>query len=178
LPEQKPPTTILGQSLGQSSGNARAVEEALSEPAPYPQGLADASMIDPKLVYDDNPAASSEMTEKINISPTATGTNPPIVATDKTERVKPKSEKGVNGINGILLLATIVSMMMLIYTVVIAFDYHQRWMQSLTAQNNRFSGLPDDEPELDADFSGKIPLYGGTSNGLGLSTFRSESQYY
>ncbi|MDR1142453.1 MAG: hypothetical protein LBL62_12230, partial [Planctomycetaceae bacterium] len=88
-----------------------------------------------------------------------------------------------NGVNGILLLATIISVAMLIYAIVIAFDYHQRWIQSLTAQNNRFSGLSDsgfsgDDMDMDADFSGNIPLYSGNSNiPAGMSSFRSESQY-
>ncbi|MDR2762718.1 MAG: hypothetical protein LBB88_08975, partial [Planctomycetaceae bacterium] len=41
-------------------------------------------------------------------------------------------------VNGWLLVATIVSIAALVYVAIIAFDYHQRWIQSLTAQNDRY----------------------------------------
>ncbi len=47
--------------------------------------------------------------------------------------------------NGFLLIATIVSTVGCVFFVILAFDYYQRWMQSLTAQNDRFSlGMGED----------------------------------
>ncbi|MDR1923683.1 MAG: hypothetical protein LBQ66_04845 [Planctomycetaceae bacterium] len=50
----------------------------------------------------------------------------------------------VSVVNGWLLVVTIVSIVAMIYAVVVAVDYHQRWIQSLTLQNDRFA---IDEPD-------------------------------
>ncbi|MDR2115302.1 MAG: hypothetical protein LBP87_02865 [Planctomycetaceae bacterium] len=180
-PKQTPP--VFSTVLGQSSSFASEVDKALNEPLPFPKGQVDASAIDPKL-YENTAESTAENKEMpdTNESTSATENNSTVISKEISEKNKSKNEKQANGINGILLLVTIVSVAMLIYAIVIAFDYHQRWIQSLTTQNNRFSGLSDSVfsgDEMDADFSGNIPLYHGNSNiPTGLSHFRSESQYY
>ena len=56
---------------------------------------------------------------------------------------------------GVLMIATIVATFGLIYMVFIAYDYHQRWIHSLTAQNDRYiiGGAYDMDTE---------DLYGGS----------------
>jgi hypothetical protein len=172
-PKQTSPvsSTIRGQSSGIDE-----VGKILMEPPPYPQGTVEVSAIDSKLL-DNNSAGNGETLEKNDISTSATGNDSVVIAKDKEEN-KSKNENLSNGVNGVLLLATIISIAMLIYTVVIAFDYHQRWMQSLTAQNRCFSGLSDDETDMDVDLSDNIPRYNGNANIPSLSRFQSESSYY
>ncbi|MDR2756765.1 MAG: hypothetical protein LBC20_13765 [Planctomycetaceae bacterium] len=179
IPKQTP--SVSSTVLGQSSSFAREVEK-LEEPLLSPRGLVDASAIDPKLY--ENTAENKETSEQNKELMSTTENNSTAISKEPSEENKSKNEKQNNRINGILLLVTIVSVTMLIYAVVIAFDYHQRWIQSLTTQNNRFSGISDsgfsgEEMDMDADFSGNIPLYNGNSNiPAGLSHFRSESPYY
>jgi hypothetical protein len=180
--EQKQVLSAPATIRGQSSGFAK-IENVLSdEPLPSPKGSADASAIDPKLY--ENTAGNKESLEENNPSTSTAENDSTAVIKAMAESSEHRNKKQTNGVNGILLLATIVSVAMLIYAIVIAFDYHQRWIQSLTAQNNRFSSFPDsgfsgDDADMDADFSGNIPLYNGNSNiPAGISSFRSESQYY
>jgi hypothetical protein len=182
--EQKQVPPVSTTILGQSSGFANEIETVLNEPPLFPKGLADASAIDPKLI--DDTAGNKETPEKNNLSTSIAEHGSTAVVKHPAEQREFKNKKQTNGVNGILLLATIISVAMLIYAIVIAFDYHQRWIQSLTAQNNRFSGLSDsgfsgDDMDMDADFSGNIPLYSGNSNisagSAGMSSFRSELQY-
>jgi hypothetical protein len=188
-PKQTPPVPpVAPVVLGQSSDFAGEVDRAFNEPLPSPKGLADASAIDPKLY--ENPAdnnAGLETPEPLDPSTLTAENNSTVIPKEPTQESKLNNGKQANGVNGVLLLVTIVSVSMLIYAVVIAFDYHQRWIQSLTTQNNRFSALPDmpdtgfsgDDTDMDADFSGNIPLYNNSNSGLpaGLSRFRSESPY-
>ncbi|MDR2440134.1 MAG: PT domain-containing protein [Planctomycetaceae bacterium] len=180
----KPTPPVSQTVLGQSSSFASDLEKALDEPLPSPKGLVDVSVIDPKLFESAAEHENKKTPEQNTASTPTTENNSTVISKEPSEENKLKNEKQVNGINGILLLVTIVSVTMLIYAVVIAFDYHQRWIQSLTTQNNRFAGISDsgfsgNEMDMDADFSGNIPLYNGNSNiPAGLSHFRSESQYY
>ncbi|MDR0705644.1 MAG: hypothetical protein LBF88_11730 [Planctomycetaceae bacterium] len=173
--EPKQTSPVSSTIRGQSSGIAGETEKILEEPLPYPQGRADISTIDPKLL-DDNTAVNGQTPEQNNTSTSATGNDSITTSQDKSDDNKSKNENQ-SGVNGILLLATIISIAMLIYTVVIAFDYHQRWMQSLTAQNRHFSSLSDDT-DMEVDLSDNLPLYNGNANIPSLSHFRSESQYY
>ncbi|MDR0610159.1 MAG: hypothetical protein LBG58_08625 [Planctomycetaceae bacterium] len=184
-PLQPPPQSEPKQTFpvppiirGQLSGIAGELEKVLEERPAHPQGTANVS-IDPELL-GNNTAGIGETSEKNNSSTLATGNDSTAASNDHSEENKSKNEKNpAHSVNGVLLLATIVSIAMLIYTVVIAFDYHQRWMQSLTAQNRRFSGLSDDEMDMDVDLSGNnSPVYSGNANIPALSRFRSESQYY
>ncbi|MDR2168873.1 MAG: hypothetical protein LBP59_01875 [Planctomycetaceae bacterium] len=65
--------------------------------------------------------------EQINVAKNHHATTPTFNNNDLTPAV-----------NGWLLIATIVSVAALVYVAVIAVDYHQRWMQTLTAQNDRY----------------------------------------
>ncbi|MDR0335474.1 MAG: hypothetical protein LBI18_00105 [Planctomycetaceae bacterium] len=177
-PQVPPMTPII---LGQSSSTANNVEQELAEPLPTPRGLVDTSAIDPRLF--GNTAENQEISEKNNPSTSTTENNSTTNSKNSSEENQTQNGKQTNRVNGILLLATIISIAMLIYAVVIAFDYHQRWIQSLTAQNNRFSGSSDsgfvgDDLDMDADFSENIPLYHGNSMSVGVPHFRSESSYY
>jgi hypothetical protein len=174
--EQKPPPptfssnlTILGQS---PSSIANAVDDVLKEPAPFPKGTVDRAIIDPKLF--ENPASDTLSGNDISA---AAGINATTVTSKAEEKQESKKDKWANGS---LLLVTIVSIMMLIYAVVMALDYRQRWMQSLLAQNNRFIGAFEDETGL--GLSEDSELYGGGgslqyntgSDVLGLRRFGSE----
>jgi hypothetical protein len=169
-PEPERPAPVSSPTIrGQSSGIASETKEILEERPAHPQGLADISTIDSKLI------AENEETLENNNTPTQITENNSAAISEEN---KHKNENQANGVNGVLLLATIISLAMLIYAVIIAFDYHQRWMQSLTTQNRRFSSLTDDEMDMEVDLSGTIPLYSGHANVQALSRFQSESQYY
>ena len=65
---------------------------------------------------------------------------------------------------GALLVAMVCTTIGLIWMVFVAYDYRQRWMQSLTTQNDRYIGGVFDM-ELDELYSNSSPIY----EGYGLS---------
>ena len=154
--------------LGQS-GYRNPTEEALAEPPGYPEGPVDMNEIDPKLV---DPAV---------IIP------PPIDLIDGVSHknpMKPAPSKTVAGkdqwVSGALLLTTIIATMVACYAIILAFEFRQRWMQTVTEQNNRFS-MPFDGGTLsgsvyldDLDAYGGSSLYGSSSEGAGLGRYGLE----
>jgi len=66
---------------------------------------------------------------------------------------------------GVLVIATIITTFGFLYMAFVAYDYHQRWIHSLTAQNDRY--IIGGAYDIDAE-----DLYGGSraySDGFGCS---------
>jgi hypothetical protein len=168
LADNTPPTVIRAQSN----------EDPLATRPEPPQGLvSDLSVIPPALLNDPKTTNSNS---NINTPPV---TYPNHTNTHHTQNHSDEQSKNVirnpppidkplivnndlaTVVNGWLLVATIISVAALVYVAIIAVDYHQRWMQMLTAQNDRYfvpedsayNGLTDiyDSPEksrLGTDF--------------------------
>ncbi|MDR0869848.1 MAG: hypothetical protein LBN39_03565 [Planctomycetaceae bacterium] len=130
IPKRVPPPVpdiIRGQSP--PSGAA----DVLSERPPHPQGSVNMEALDPKLLdSEESRMKSEELTEnekpKTQDNAAEKQSSPPSLSSDSSQWA-----------NAVLLVITIVSVMMLVYAVVIAYDYRQRWMQTLLAQNNHFA---------------------------------------
>jgi len=121
---------------GQSSGSLNALNE---RPSP-PEGLIDdPSVISEKLTGELTVAETEET------MPTSTTTGDPTKAEQLT--------------NGVLLLVTVCALGLLVYAIAIAWDYRQRWMQVLTAQNSRLAPAFDDGT-LAFSYSDDADLYG------------------
>ena len=66
--------------------------------------------------------------------------------------------------NGVLLFATVITTMGLVYMAFVAYDYRQRWLHSMTTQNDRYLGGGAFDMEVENMYSGS----GTFSDGLGL----------
>ncbi len=120
------------------------VEEALSEPPAYPEGPVDAGEIDPKLLDSEAVVPPSDIGD-------------PSTAKDAPKTPAAQSAKNQEQwVSGALLLTTIIATMVACYAVILAFEFRQRWMQTVTEQNSRFAQGLDDV--FDADY-GVSTLY-------------------
>ncbi|MDR1483929.1 MAG: hypothetical protein LBT09_03800 [Planctomycetaceae bacterium] len=140
-----PQTIVLAQS---------AADPLASRPEP-PQGrtvdlsaIPSALLNDPKTTNTNtniNPPANPQQTTNHAHTQNHFGDQ----QKDKTKNPPPTDEKFLNKndlasvVNGWLLVATIVSVAALVYVAIIAVDYHQRWIQTLTAQNDRYFATDD-----------------------------------
>ena len=72
---------------------------------------------------------------------------------------------------GVLVFATIVTTLGLIYMAFVAFDYRQRWMQSLTAQNDRYIVGGTFDTDMEGTYGGSVSFSDnfGFSEGFGLA---------
>ncbi|MDR1480465.1 MAG: hypothetical protein LBJ00_16150 [Planctomycetaceae bacterium] len=131
---------------------AQSKDDPLAGRPDPPQGNSPNLSAIPSVLIDDPPAAAtntSPITPTNNAAPQITHhpTNEPIK--NSTTNPQPRTPTIINKndfasvINGWLLVATIVSVAALVYVSIIAVDYHQRWMQSLTAQNDRYAAIDD-----------------------------------
>ncbi len=121
----------LGQAISRNP-----VEEAMSEMLPYPEGPVDAGEIDSKLL------------ESATAVPPINPVTPPVNKDDSKQTPQDGADAGAGKeqwVSGALLLTTIIATMVACYAVVLAFEFRQRWMQTVTEQNSRFSmGIDDD----------------------------------
>ncbi len=125
------PTVPRSTLRGQSPAFKDALDEAMSTKPPLPQGLiGDPSAIPDKLVESPNTAGES----LIPLDPVKQSNADPAAAELKTKQLT----------NGVLLLVTVITLGLLVYSITIAWDYRQRWMQTLTTQNNSFTPTFDD----------------------------------
>ena len=130
----------------------------LETPPPLARGPVDADTIDPKLI--ESPAATDS---EFDIFGVAIPNN----ADQKTPSGRSSGAQSADPLGyGVLVFATIVATLGLIYMAFVAFDYRQRWMQSLMMQNDRYIG----GEAFDIDTG---DMYGGGSvsfsDSLGLS---------
>ena len=125
-------TTILGQ--------LRTAEDStglLATPPPPAIGPVEAGIIEPKLVGDLD---SSESDLEFLQTSLTQGTSVPVTATADLEPTDPFG-------NWALFAATFLTTAGLIWMAFIAYDYRQRWVQSLTVQNDRYLGGFDTDME-------------------------------
>jgi hypothetical protein len=139
-PEQTEPVKVTTKTtvktptiLGQVSSSINQLEELLKTPPQHPQGLVETGLVDEKLV--DEPQVAIPTLEDPVVE--AAKTVPPVAAARADQWAY-----------GVLLIATVVTTIGLIYTTFIAYDYRQRWTQALTTQNARFSGTLDETEDL------------------------------
>ncbi|MDR1289726.1 MAG: hypothetical protein LBK06_00845 [Planctomycetaceae bacterium] len=110
----------------------------------------------PEGTSPDLSAISATLTGDTNIEPANNPQNVPPNPAPAAQPAPPTNEnpKDTNStimnkndlasvVNGWLLVATIVSVAALVYVSIIAVDYHQRWIQTLTAQNDRYFATDD-----------------------------------
>ena len=121
-----PPTP--GIFLGQER-TMDEVEGILATPLPPAKGPAPDGMFDSKLVGSPDASDSDfDALEKMMISK-----HP-----DKSGASGTQTQPSDSLSNGVLMLAMMITTLGLIYMAFIAYDYRQRWMHSLTAQNDRY----------------------------------------
>ena len=160
--------TIRGQSTtrGQSSMFGE-LGEILSNPIPIARGPIDEGVIDPKLLSDagmENPNVhEAELSQTGNSQTGNNGVSR--VISNRNEQQPPRTASGTHSTNrlpvditgsataieidpigySLLLVATVITTIGLVWMVFVAYDYRQRWMQSLTIQNERYlsSGVLD-----------------------------------
>jgi hypothetical protein len=148
------PTTIRGQERTMSG-----LADTLNTPPPLASGPVAEGTIDPKLIE----SVTLPDTDLDGLS----GTFP----SDKSATTVPSGTQPADSLNnGVLVLATIFTTLGLIYMAVIAYDYHQRWMHSLTVQNDRYLVGGAFDMEMD-DMYGSSRSFSdgiGLSDGLGL----------
>jgi hypothetical protein len=130
----------------------------LDSPPPLAQGAVEEGTIEPKLLgTTDTPELSAEGLEE-SVGQGAT----PTTTTQETKLADPLGYT-------MLLIATAVTTIGLLYMVFIAYDYRQRWMQSLTMQNDRYLGVGALDMEKTEDTYGSYSGSSSFSDGLGLS---------
>jgi hypothetical protein len=105
------PSTLLNDSQNTDTTNTT------STPTIYPPNNTNTNQIQ---------NTNNEPTNNTTKNPTAT--EKPIIVNNDLASV----------VNGWLLVITIISVAALVYVAIIAVDYHQRWMQILTAQNDHY----------------------------------------
>ena len=140
-------------------GQAKTVDELtgyLGSPPPLSQGAVEEGTLDPKLIgtlestESDLDALAADLEQKSAKADLA-GRN--------TELTDPLGYT-------VLLIATVITTIGLVYMAFVAYDYRQRWMQSLTMQNNRYLGGGAFDMEMEDTYSsGSVSL----PEGFGLS---------
>ena len=132
----------LSTFRGQAPGFKSALDEAMSTRPPLPQGQI------------GDPAA---IPEPLTQPPTVVE---PITTVEETD-LAASGLKAKRWTNGVLLLVTVIALGSLFYFIAIAFDYRQRWMQSLISQNNRLTPNLDDAVLGGFGYSDDGDFYGG-----------------
>ena len=123
----------------------------LDTPPPLARGPVGADMIDLKLI-DDSLSLGSDFDILAGLP---VPSNPAPSGTISTDPLG----------NGVLVAVTVFTTFGLIYMAFVAFDYRQRWMNSLMTQNDRY--IVGGTFDMDAE-----DMYGGSasfSGGLGFS---------
>lgn len=120
---------------GQVTPSFSELEDILKTPPPHAQGPIDSAAVEPKLIEQ----TSAEIPSLLSGTAAALLPNAgvPFNGGENGVREVPKIDQFAYGT---LLFATAVTTIGLIYMVFVAYDYRQRWMQSLTTQNERFTG--------------------------------------
>jgi len=157
-------TDVVRGQLGTMDGLAGI----LDTPPPLARGPVEANTIDPKLL--DDPALS-DSDFNILVGPSVPG-NPVQPGTSGTTPTD--APLG----NGVLVIATILTTLGLMYMAFMAYEYRQRWMHSMTMHNDRYIGdryISGGSFDMDtedmyggsASFSGSL----GFSDGFGLKRY-------
>ena len=144
--EQKRPETVRGQTR-----TVDRLAELLDSPLPLAQGAVEAETIDSKLIDTIESSESSIDESGRYIFPAGS-------AMPGTKSVDPLGD-------GVLLMFMVITAIGLVYMVFVAFDYRQRWMQSLTTQNDRYLGGGGFEFDTEDTYGSPVVF----SEGFGLT---------
>jgi hypothetical protein len=154
LPNQN--SSLTREGAGTVRGQTRTVDESsglLSIPPSPAQGAVAEGTIDPKLI--GNTDLSDPNTESS--------------ATDSASNVPRAGVAGAGTMSdplgyGMLFAIAIITTMGLAWMAFVAYDYRQRWIQSLTVQNDRYLGGGMFDTEMEDAYSTSVSF----SEGFGL----------
>jgi len=154
-PETETITTTTGVVRGQL-GTMEGLEGILDTPPPLARGPVEANAIDPQLID-----SSDQSDLDFDLSGIFVSGNPGQGgAPGSSSNTTPGNPLG----NGVLVVATVFTTLGLFYMAFMAYEYRQRWMHSMTMQNDRY--LIGGTFDMDTE-----DLYGGSasfSDGFGL----------
>ena len=146
--------TVRGQTM-----TVNELDDLLSTSPPFAQGAVEAETIDPKLIGSP---ALSDLDSDILAANLAQGNLIQAGTVGQTSETKPTDPL----IDGMLLTVTIITTIGLVYMIFVAYDYRQRWMQSLMMQNDRYLGSGGAfDIDMEDTYSGSFSF----SEGFGLT---------
>ena len=125
------------------------LEEILSTAPPIARGAVEEGTIDPKLVESSD--SSSVGFDDILAANWGQSSSSQSGSVDQAG-AKQTDPLGY----GMLLVTTIVMTIGLVVMAFVAYDYHQRWVQALTVQNDRYLGGGSYDMEMEDTFSGSV----------------------
>ena len=129
LPLEEGTTQVV---LGQAVTTVNDLETILSTAPPIARGAVEEGTIDPKLVGSSD---SSNIGFDDIFTTNSTQSN--AVQSGSVNQMGDQTDPlGY----GMLLVATIITTIGLVIMAFVAYDYRQRWMQSMTTQNDRYLG--------------------------------------
>ena len=147
LGEEAMPMLVRGQDR-----TVDGLKNVLDEPLPIPKGTVENGIISTALTGSED---SEESTSIFWTMDPARNSAPKVPADQRT-----KSADDSLG-HAALLAMTVIAMLCLAYMAFVAYDYRQRWLQSMMAQNDRCLGGGFDMESED--------MYGSSfSEGFGL----------
>ena len=143
-PAEEVPPVIRGQG-----GTMEGVAGILDAQPPVARGPVDAE-INPLLTGStDSPELPEILPANPNQKPAQPGSaNSEAKATDPLGYT-------------VLIIAALIMAIGLVCMAFVAYDYRQRWMQSLTLQNDRYIGGGGYDLEMEDAYGGSVPLYEG-----------------
>ena len=125
------------------------LEEILNEPPPIARGAVEAGTIEPKLI-ESSDSTSGEFDDLLAAIWGQSGASQS--ASANQAGAKQTDPLGY----GMLLVTTIVMTIGLVIMAFVAYDYHQRWVQALTVQNDRYLGGGAYDMEMEDTFSSSV----------------------
>ena len=138
-------------------GQARSVDEIkdiLDSPPSVARGAFEAETISPELIGDSD----TEDSELASIFPHAA--QKPIQNNASGQGTGATDPLG----HAVLLFSTVITTMGLVYMAFVAYDYRQRWLHSMTTQNDRYLGGGAFDMEVEDGYGSSVSL----SDGFGL----------
>jgi len=132
--------TIRGQA-----NTVYDLDEYLDEPPPPASGTVEKDLINPKVIGSSTASEFDALAGTPSASMQAPNNSSPM---DSTE-INTADPLGY----GVLLTVITITIIGLIYMIFVAYDYRQRWMQSQTAQNDRYLGNGIFDREMEDTYS-------------------------
>ena len=124
--EEATPMLILGQDR-----TVDGLKSILDEPPPIPKGLVEEGTIPSALTGGED--ADESVSDIWGMDPAQKFGQKDSAGQGTTSTDDPLG-------NAALLAMTVIAVLGLAYMAFVAYDYHQRWVQALTVQNDRYLG--------------------------------------
>jgi len=154
-------TSPLGTIRGQAP--MERLEDIMNTAVPHPRGLVPDGTIDPGLIdSSDSSDLDPYYYSRLPLPDKSGGVSGQPSSTAPTD-----DQLG----NGALVLATIMTTLGLVYMAFMAYEYRQRWMLSMTAQNDRYIGGGTFDMDMDNMYGGSTSVsdgFGFSEGGFGL----------